>query len=126
VLAVRDQIGQFGDAVVAVITFAPPERLAAYRQHLDIDFPVLSDVDRSLYGLVGAERGTRRAIWSLGTIRMYGKLLRLGRSLRRPTEDVNQLGADLVIGRDGRIRYLALPPSPDARPPITELISALD
>jgi hypothetical protein len=126
VLAVRDQIGQFGDAVVAVITFAAPERLAAYRQHLDIDFPVLSDVDRSLYGLVGAERGTRRAIWSLGTIRMYGKLLRLGRSLRRPTEDVNQLGADLVIGRDGRIRYLALPPSPDARPPITELISALD
>jgi hypothetical protein len=126
VLAVRDQIGQFGDAVVAVITFAAPERLAAYRQHLDIDFPVLSDVDRSLYGLVGAERGTRRAIWSLGTIRMYGKLLRLGRSLRRPTEDVNQLGADVVIGRDGHIRYLALPPSPDTRPPIADLISALD
>jgi hypothetical protein len=31
-----------------------------------------------------------------------------------------------VIGRDGRLRYLSLPPNPDRRPPVDELIAALD
>ena len=125
-LAVSEHLDQFGDATVAVVTFATSERLAAYRAHLGVDLPLLSDVDLRLYGLVGARRGSRREIWSTGTLRMYARLLRRGRRLSRPTEDIHQLGADLVIGRDGRVRYLALPPSPDARPPISELIAALD
>ena len=51
-------------------------------------------------------------------------LLRSGRRLARPTEDINQLGADAVIGRDGRLRYLSLPSTPDARPPVSDLIAA--
>ncbi|MEQ1700085.1 MAG: hypothetical protein ABMA25_08245 [Ilumatobacteraceae bacterium] len=121
-----EQLEHFGDAIVAVVTFATPERLAAYRAHLRVRTTLLSDIDLRLYGLVGARRGSRREIWSLGTLRMYAGLLRRGRRLRRPTEDVHQLGADLVVGRDGTVRYLALPPSPDARPPISELIAALD
>jgi hypothetical protein len=46
--------------------------------------------------------------------------------LRRPTEDLRQLGADAVIGRDGTLRYLSLPSTPDARPPLRELVTALD
>ena len=57
---------------------------------------------------------------------MYLRLIRAGRRLRRPTEDIHQLGADAVIGRDGTLRYLSLPSTPDARPPISELIAALD
>lgn len=121
-----ERLDQFGDATVAVVTFATPERLAAHRAHLEVRLPLLSDTDLRLYSLVGARRGSRREIWSLGTLRMYGRLLRRGRRLRRPTEDIHQLGADLVVGRDGRVRYLALPPSPDTRPPISELIAALD
>ncbi len=86
----------------------------------------MADVDRTLYRLLGAERGTSRQMWSAGTIRMYARLLRAGRRLRWPTEDIQQLGADAVIGRDGTLRYLSLPSTPDARPPIGELIAALD
>ena len=125
-IAVRDHLDQFGDATIAVVTFADPARLAAYRDHLDVPFPIVADVDRRLYRLLGAERGTTRQVWSLGTIRMYARLLRRGRRLRRPTEDIHQLGADAVIGRDGAVRYLSLPASPDSRPPISELIEALD
>jgi len=109
VVAVRDRLGQFGDATVAVVPFA-----------------ILADVDRKLYQLLGAERGTNRQIWSLGSLRMYARLLRQGRRLQRPTEDIHQLGADAVVGRDGVLRYLSLPATPDARPPISELIAALD
>ncbi|MBI4936371.1 MAG: hypothetical protein HY828_21030 [Actinobacteria bacterium] len=122
----RDHLTEFADATIAVVTFAAPERLAAYRQHLDIPFAVVADVDRTLYRLLGAERGSNRQIWSLGTLRMYARLLRSGRRLQRATEDIHQLGADAVVGRDGRLRYLSLPSTPDARPPVSDLVAALD
>jgi hypothetical protein len=126
VIAVRDHLDRFGDAEIAIVTFASRERLATYRAHLHLPFPVVSDPDRALYRLLGAERGTRRRIWSAGTLRMYGRLMRNGRRLQRPTEDIRQLGADAVVGRDGRLRFLSLPAGPDARPPIGDLIAALD
>lgn len=125
-IAVRDHLDRFGDATIAVITFAAPERLGAYRDHLNVPFYILTDVERTLYRLLGAERGTNRQVWSLGTLRMYARLLRKGRHLQRPTEDVHQLGADAVVGRNGVLRYLSLPATPDARPPISELVEALD
>jgi peroxiredoxin len=126
VIAVRDHLDRFGDATVAVVAFATADRLAAHRRHLAAPFPFVSDPDRTLYRLLGAERGTQRQVWSAGTVRLYVQLLRDGRRLQRPTDDIRQLGADAVLGRDGRLRYLALPASPDARPPIEELIAALD
>ena len=125
-IAVRDHLEQFADARVAVVTFAAPERLAAYRTHLRLPFEVVADTDRVLYELLGAERGTNRQVWSPGTIRMYLRLIIAGRRLHRPTEDIHQLGADAVVGRDGTLRYLSLPATPDARPPINELLAALD
>ena len=112
----RDHLDQFGDARIAVVTFATRERLAVYRDHLHLPFDVVADTDRTLYELLGAERGSNRQVWSAGTIRMYARLLRAGHRLRRPTEDVRQLGADAVIGRTGELRYLCLPSTPDARP----------
>lgn len=125
-IAVRNHLDQFGDATIVVVTFAAPERLAAHRDHLAIPFTIVTDVDRRLYRLLGAERGSNRQIWSFGTLRMYAGLLLRGRHLRKPTEDIHQLGADAVIGRDGRLRYLSLPSTPDARPPVSDLIAALD
>ena len=121
-----EHLDRFGDAEVVVVTFADPARLAAHRDHLGVPFRFVADTDLTLYRLVGAERGDRRQVWSIGTLRLYGRLIRNGRRLRRPTEDIRQLGADLVVGRDGRIRYLSLPPTPDARPSVSELIHALD
>ena len=112
-IAVRDHLDQFGDARIAIVTFATPERLAAYRQHLQLPFDVVTDLDRSVYRLLGAERGSGRQVWSAGTIRMYARQIRAGRRLRRPTEDIHQLGADAVIGRDGTLRYLSLPSTPE-------------
>lgn len=125
-IAVRDHLDQLGDALPVVITFTgDPSRLAAYRTHLDIDFPVLTDVDRALYRLLGAGRGSLRRVWSPGTIATYARLLRRGRRLHAPTEDTRQLGADAVIDRDGRLCRLWLPPGPDARPPVDEIVDAV-
>lgn len=125
-LAVSKHLEAFGGAEIVVVTFADRSRLEAHRTHLAVPFTFVADDARQMYRLLGAERGTRRVVWSPGTIRMYARLLRSGRRLRRPTEDIYQLGADAVVGRDGRLRYVSLPASPDARPAVTELLAALD
>jgi hypothetical protein len=126
VIAVRDQLPLFGDAEIVVVTFAAAERLTAHRRHLGVPFTIVTDTERELYALLGAGRAPTRDVWSLGTLRMYARLIRRGRRLRRPTEDTHQLGADSVVGRDGRLAYLSLPASPDRRPPVSELVAALD
>ncbi len=124
-IAVRDQLNRFGDARIAVVTFATVERLAAYRDYLGLPFDVVADPNRTLYTLLGAVQGTTRQVWSAGTLRMYARLLRSGRRLRPPTEDIHQLGADAVIDETGVVRYISLPSTPDARPSIGTLINAL-
>ena len=125
-IAVRDHLPQLDDALPVVVTFAhDPRHLSAYREHLDVPFPILADTDRGLYHLLGAGRGSVREVWSPGTIAMYARLIRRGRRLHWPTEDTRQLGADAVIDRLGRLHQRWLPPSPDARPSIAELIAAV-
>ena len=108
-----------------VITFSDdPARLAAHREHLQLDVPVLGDADRVLYHLLGAERASFTKVWNPGTMAMYGGLIVKGRRLRRPRDDTRQLGADAIVDADGRLRRIWLPPRPDARPTIAELDSA--
>ncbi len=120
-----ERLDEFGTAEITVVTFTAPERLNSYVEHLGVPFPVVTDVDRELYRALGVVRGTRRQVWSLGTLKMYWHLLRSGRRVRRTNEDVQQLGADVVVAADGTIVELFLPPSPDARPSIDELLAAL-
>lgn len=109
-----------------VVTFTDDVgRLDAYREHLGIEFPILADPDRSLYWAVGAGRGSLRRVWSPGTLAMYAKLLRQGRRLRAPSEDTRQLGADLLLDADGRLRRIWLPEGPDLHPGIEELVAAV-
>ena len=102
-----------------------PDRLAAYRAHLDIDFPVLADADRTLYRLLGAGRGPLPRVWSPGTLAMYARLLRRGRRApptRRRTPASSAPTPSSTA--DGRLRRLWLPPSPTpARPSPTSSTS---
>lgn len=122
----REHLDQLGDALPVVVTFTDdPARLAAYRAHLDIDVPVVADVEQSLYQQFGVGRGSLRQVWSPGTLRMYAGLIRRGRRLRRPTEDTRQLGADAVVDRDGRLARLWLADAPDDRPDVGEIVATV-
>jgi len=126
---VRDHQAQLGDALVVVITFADaPARLVDYGRHLGLDVtevPVLADPDRTLYGLLGAGRGSLHQVWSPGTLAMYARLLRHGRRLQRPEQDTRQLGADAVVDRSGRLHRVWLPSGPDQRPAMSEIVDAV-
>lgn len=120
-----ERIKEFGDAEIVVVTFSDAARLDAYVKHLDITFPVVTDVDRELYQALGLERGTRRQVWSLGTLQKYWHLLRAGKKLQRTHEDIRQLGADVIVGADGRIIKIFRPATPADRPSVDDLLAHL-
>ncbi|MEO5842825.1 MAG: AhpC/TSA family protein [Acidimicrobiales bacterium] len=125
----RDELerqGRHHDVDVAVITFSRADLLAGYRRHLDITFSVLSDKDRHAYRAYGLGRGSLRQIYRPATIKMYVQLMRAGKKLRRPTDDTRQLGGDFVVGADGLLRFAHRPVAPDDRPPVADMIAALD
>lgn len=124
---VSAQLDRLHGADAAVITFAPVASLAAYRNHLELPFPVLTDPTRALYRRFGLGRGSFRDIYGVGTLRMYARLLRNGRRLSRPTQatqDTRQLGGDFAIDGDGRLLAAFRPSSPDSRPTLDQLIEA--
>lgn len=138
-----DQIDRFGDADIAVVTFAPLSDLVRYRdwmlaqmgqgrqpedRHDDAGEPVafLSDPERASYRALGVARTSYGRVYNPGTIRMYARLVRRGRRFRRPVHDTRQLGADVVLTGDGSIHSIFRPETPDSRPSIDQLVAAVD
>jgi hypothetical protein len=119
-------LDRMDDLEVAVVTFAEVADLAPYRSHLSLPLPVLADPDRALYRRFGFPRASFRAVYGVGTMRMYARLVRQGRRLRRPQQDTRQLGGDVVVGPDGRIVEVFRPRSPDDRPSMADLFAAVD
>ncbi|MGH9132643.1 MAG: redoxin domain-containing protein [Ilumatobacteraceae bacterium] len=126
IIAVRNHQAELGDALVVVVAFTRDRsRLAEYRLYLGLGTPVVADTERTLYRMLGAGRGSLRRVWSWGTLAMYARLLRQGRRLRLPREDIRQLGADAVVDRAGRLYRVWLPSGPDQRPPASEIVAAV-
>ena len=119
----RDRLEELGDISVAVVTFSDVSELAAYREHLGVPFPLLSDPSRALYRRFDLGRGTLRAVYGWGTLRRYAQLLRRGRRLRRPIADTRQLGGDFVIDPAGVLVATFRETSPVDRPTVDELVS---
>lgn len=111
---------------MAAVTFADPGAVAGHHRHLGLPFPLLADPERSLYRRFDLGRGALHRVWNPGTLLLYARLLRSGRRLRRPTEDTRQLGGDFVIGADRRLVAGFRPRSPDDRPSVDALVTAVD
>ena len=120
----RSRLDEFGDADVVVICFSAPDHVAAYQRDRLHPMTVLVDETRASYRAYGFGRGSVRKVWGLRTWRAYARLLRAGRSLRRPTEDTLQLGGDVVVDRDGSINHLFRSADPDDRPSVDDLLEA--
>ena len=124
-MQVQERAGDFagsGFGLVAV-GFSPPDALARLADHLGWDGPFCSDERRQLYERLEVGRAPNRRVFNLGTLARYGDALRRGQRVRRPVEDVRQLGADVLV-LDGRARLLARPASPDDRTSVGTLLEA--
>lgn len=111
-------------AVAVAVGFSPGSALAALADGLDWPWPFLSDTGRVLYRRLGLERASRKDVFNAGTLRRYRAAAARGAPLRRPVEDVRQLGGDAVV-RQGVAVRLFRPASPDDRPAVQSLLDAV-
>jgi peroxiredoxin len=112
---------------VLVVTFAPVERLAAWRERLALPFPVAADPERRAYRAFGLLEGSRWAVWHPRVLLRYARLLLGGMRPQRAVEgdDTSQLGGDFVVDGEGRVLFAHRSERPDDRPSVDVLLRAL-
>ena len=109
-----------------MVTFEAGPLAKAYVDESPTSWPLLVDQDRSLYHAYGMERGKWWNIWGVASWRVYVALLLRGRRLRAPTNDIHQLGGDVLIDPQGTVRLHHIGAGPADRPTVAALLQAVD
>lgn len=122
-MQVRERKPELQDAGFGLVAvgFSPADALAPLADHLEWSDPFCSDVDRTLYARLGIGRAPVTKVFNAGTRAIYRDAAARGDEIHRPVEDLRQLGGDVLVV-DGVARLLALPESPDDRPPVDHLV----
>jgi len=94
----------------------------AYVRDTDLAWPMLVDESRSLYAAYGMDRGGWWDIFGPPSWWAYARLLFRGRRLQRPGSDVRQLGGDVLIDPQGKVRVHHVGSGPADRPSVTSLL----
>ena len=111
---------------VACITFATPPLLAAFQRELRVEIPLFGDPERVTYEAFGFGRASVRRVWLDPRVwASYARLLARGRRMHRAREDTLQLGGDVALDADLRLRWIRRSRGPEDRPGVDELIAAL-
>ncbi len=110
---------------VLVVTFESRERAQRYAAEMKLPWPLLVDESRRLAWGYGMDRGRRWDLYGPAAIWTYLKLLARGRRLERPTDDVTQLGGDILVGADARVLLHHVGSGPADRPAVSEILERL-
>lgn len=106
---------------VAVVTFEQRWRAEAYAKETGIEWPLLIDASHELYAAYQMERGSPLKVMGIANWLGYLKLMFRGRRVRRPTDDIYQLGGDVLIDEKKIIRYHFVSERPVDRPTVESL-----
>lgn len=108
------------------VAFAPPASVATFERGLGLDVPILCDPERVAYHVFGFGRvAWARAILHPGYLVRLARALRRGRRFSRVREDPSQLGGDVVLDAEGRVRWVYRSRWPADRPSVDDVRAAL-
>lgn len=110
------------DIQVVVVTFEQLGIAKNYRNEVGFPWPIVIDKNRELYNAYGMSRGSSWAIYGPQSWWGYIKLLLRGRKLHLPTDDVHQMGGDVLINPDGVVVLQHVGKTPIDRPEVTDLM----
>lgn len=109
---------------VLVVTFEID--VVARQYAAGLPWPVLLDESRELYRAYGMLRGTAWRVWGPASWWGYVRLLLRGRKLRLPTDDIYQMGGDVLIDPQGIVRLHYVSRDPLDRPSVEALLGAVE
>lgn len=121
-----EEIRQLGGEVLA-ISFAPPERVAAYVARYPLPFPVLADPQREGYRAFALGRTSWLRMLNPLVILRYFALMVRGWKPWKPDQgdDLLQLGGDFVLDRQRRLVFAHPSNEPTDRPSMQEVLAAV-
>lgn len=107
---------------VVVITFEQAWRAQGYAEETAFPWPLVLDQDRKLYQAYGMGRGTTNEVLGIRNWWLYLKLMIQGGRIHRPTDDIYQLGGDVLIDPFGLILMHHVGRGPADRPSIDQIL----
>jgi hypothetical protein len=107
---------------VVVVTFEGRELARAYVRETGLPWPLLSDRRRALYSAYGMGRGRWLAVWGPASLWAYARLIARGHRPKRPTDDVRQLGGDILVDPEGTVALHHVGRGPADRPAVSALL----
>ena len=110
---------------VVVVTFESEVIAKNYVRDTQFPWPILIDSTRELYASYDMHRGSGWAIFGPGSWWGYLKLIFRGRKIKLPTDDVRQLGGDVLIDPAGIVRLHHVGKTPVDRPTIESLMNVV-
>lgn len=112
---------------VVVVSFAPPSRLADYREQQQWPFRLLSDPGRDAYRAFGLKRFSWFRLLAPATLGFYWRRWREAELPRfERSEDVFQGGGDFLLDRAGNVLFAHRSREPADRPPARRILEAFD
>lgn len=110
---------------VAVVTFELNVVAENYLQQSRLRWPFLVDSDRQLYHGYGMYRGRWWDLAGPAATMVYFRLFAKGRTRKKTTGDVKQLGGDVVVDPDGIVRFHYVGNGPADRPDIDAMLAVI-
>jgi hypothetical protein len=119
---VQEALGSRDDIEIVAISPGAPELLRRLKTGLGLRVPLLSDATWSSYRAYGLGRASLvRLLLSPRLWLAYARLLLTGKRPRRPTEDVHELGGDVLIDAEGGLAWIYRSTNADDRPAPDEI-----
>ena len=110
---------------ILIIGFEKEQRARDWIRRAQVTYPFLLDLDRAVYRAYGVERSILRA-WHPRVLWFYFKRFLRGKGVPIIRADPTQLGGDILIDREGSIRFIYPSKDPMDRPSVGELLAAID
>jgi len=110
---------------VLVVTFQQLEFAKKYVTDTGLEFPLLIDTERTLYNAYDMPRGS---MWRILNPFLWGTYLRLMKKdkAQKPTDDIYQLGGDILISPEQKIALNFVSHDPVDRPSIDSILEKVD
>ena len=115
--------------MVAVHFYKEMENQEKWRRFIQCSLEHIADQERRLYGMFGLGRlPAHTSKWITLAMNVYGGKLASGVEVFSETEpgDIYQAGGDVIVTREGEVVYSFRGPAPFLRPPVEELLTALE
>lgn len=109
---------------IVAISFGKPDWAQIWLKAVAAPFPIWLDAERRAYRAYGLEKSMFRS-WGLNNLRYYARALLAGQKLQGYQGDVNQLGGNVIVDRQGIVRFSYPSRDPTDRPSIAALLGVL-